>query len=208
MNGHKVNSVADLHNDATTLLNTHVLGSSDVSADGIIRTLVDSINVLKQHWEGADAGVQINDVVTVTNGMIALRNALGSLAVAASEVACNYRDIQRSNGAKQLPELQKLRVNDSTKLQPYTDNRDKVYIDGTALTGKQKIQTANANIVNFISNVTSKKNDILNNWTQGTGRDQADQAFNDFISKYNSTYKPMLETVLEHIDIAIKNYGM
>ena len=96
---HKVQSVQNLYEDAVALFKNGVMGTEDSSADTIINNLGTAINVLKGCWEGKDAGVQINNIVTVFNGMIEIRNALVSLASDSTKIAANYRDIQKSNGA-------------------------------------------------------------------------------------------------------------
>ena len=78
-------------------------------ADGIIADLNSAINTLKETWKGVDAGVQINNVVDVYNGMAAVRNALAGLAKDSSVVAANYRDIQRLNSAS-IDELEPISV--------------------------------------------------------------------------------------------------
>ena len=91
---HKVNSVANLHADATALYNNVVAGGADTSADAIIANLAAGITTLQNCWEGKDAGVQIENLVLVHNAMVEIRNVLGSLASDASKIAANYREIQ------------------------------------------------------------------------------------------------------------------
>ncbi len=204
---HKVASVADLHADSVDLFNRVVTGTDVASAESIIRDLKEGINILRNSWEGADAGVQINDVVTVANAMIGIRNALGELAVGGSEVAYNYREIQRSNGATNLPELARLHSVLMTTLPPYSDTRDTVNINSDALQGKQLIDKAKNEMEVFIEKVKDFKRKMLDeNWTSGAGVNEARDAFDTFVNNFNSKYKPALETVSTHISTALKNY--
>ena len=91
---HKVNSVAQLHEDAVALYNNAVVGGNNTSADSIIANIMAGINNLKGCWEGKDAGTQIQNLVVVHNAMVEIRNALGELAVDSSKIAANYREIQ------------------------------------------------------------------------------------------------------------------
>ena len=57
----------------------------------------------------------------------------------------------------------------------------------------------------FITNVNTKYNEIMDNWTQGTGRNNADQAFTEFLNKA-AEYKKTLTGVSDTIANALKNY--
>ena len=202
---HRVQSVQDLYEDAVSLFKRGVMGTEDQSADTIITNLGNAINILKGCWEGSDAGVQINNIVTVYNGMIDIRNALVSLASDSSKIASNYREIQKSNGA-QLDALIPLVAEERTKLPAYSDTRDTVNITPQANEGKTKVDAANAAMDAFISNVKMYYEKIMQNWTAGTNRDKAQNAFSLFISKSNS-YKELLNNVSVSISNAVKNYN-
>lgn len=202
---HKVNSVANLHADATALYNNVVAGGADTSADAIIANLAAGITTLQNCWEGKDAGVQINNIVTVFNGMIDIRNALVSLASDSSKIASNYREIQKSNGA-QLDTLTPLAAEERTRLPEYSDTRDTINITPQANEGKAKVDAANGAMDAFISNVKMYYEKIMQNWTAGTGRDKAQNAFNSFISKSN-VYKETLNSVSTSITNAVQNYN-
>lgn len=202
---HRVQSVQDLYEDAVALFKRGVMGTEDHSADTIISNLGTAINVLKGCWEGSDAGVQINNIVTVFNGMIDIRNALVSLASDSSKIASNYREIQKSNGA-QLDTLTPLVAEERTKLPAYSDTRDTINITPQANEGKAKVDAANGAMDAFISNVKMYYEKIMQNWTAGTNRDKAQNAFNAFVSKSNS-YKELLNNVSTSIANAVKNYN-
>ncbi len=202
---HKVQSVQNLYEDAVSLFKRGVMGTEDSSADTIINNLGTAINVLKGCWEGKDAGVQINNIVTVFNGMIDIRNALVSLASDSSKIASNYREIQKSNGA-QLDTLTPLAAEERTRLPEYSDTRDTINITPQANEGKAKVDAANGAMDAFISNVKMYYEKIMQNWTAGTGRDKAQNAFNSFISKSN-VYKETLNSVSTSITNAVQNYN-
>ena len=134
---HKVNSVQNLYDDAVGLFNNVVTGGANTSADTIISNIMAGIDNLKGCWEGKDAGVQIQNLVVVHNGMVEIRNALGSLAVDSSKIASNYRNIQNANGAG-LEELGVLNLEERAKTGDYSDTRDTVSITEEANQGKAK----------------------------------------------------------------------
>lgn len=202
---HKVQSVQNLYEDAVALFKRGVMGSEDSSADTIINNLGTAINVLKGCWEGKDAGVQINNIVMVYNGMIEIRNALVSLASDSSKIASNYREIQKSNGA-QLDTLTPLVAEERTMLPEYSDTRDTINITPQANEGKAKVDAANGAMDAFISNVKMYYEKIMQNWTAGTGRDKAQNAFSVFVSRSN-TYKQTLNSVSTSISNAVSNYN-
>ena len=201
---HKVQNVGMLHESATTLYNTHVVGGGEASADSILNNLNQGIENLKMNWKGRDAGVQIQNIVTVYNAMVAVRNALAQLAVDSSKIASNYREIQNANGAG-LEALTVLSFDVKTVLSDYSDMADTVDINPEAETGKSKVDAANNSIDMFISNVRTVYGEIMNNWTMGTGRDSATEAFDSFINASNN-YKQTLADVSASIATALQNY--
>lgn len=202
---HKVNSVQSLHDDAYGLFTNVVIGSGDYSADTIINNLSNGIQILKGSWEGKDAGVQIQNIVLVHNAMVGIRNSLAALAVDSVKIATNYREIQNSNGAG-LESFSPISCEDKTMLEDYTDVRDSVNITPEANNGKAKIDTAVGSMDNFISEVKRYYELIMNNWTAGTGRDKAQEAFDMFISNSNK-YKETLVSASNSISTAIQNYS-
>jgi len=201
---HKVNSVAQLHTDAMALYQNVVAGGADTSAATIIQNLASGIEILKGCWKGKDAGVQIQNVVEVHNAMVKVRNTLEMLCSEATKIASRYRDIQNSNGAG-METLTVLSPSSMGFKEDYTDVSDTISINDEANNGKQKIDNANNNIEGFITDVKKYYGLIMDNWTAGTGRDQAKSAFEEFISKSNQ-YKETLATVSTSITTAIANY--
>ncbi len=201
---HKVNSVQNLYDDAVGLFNNVVTGGANTSADTIISNIMAGIDNLKGCWEGKDAGVQIQNLVVVHNGMVEIRNALGSLAVDSSKIASNYRNIQNANGAG-LEELGVLNLEERAKTGDYSDTRDTVSITEEANQGKAKIDAANDAMDGFIGDVKKYYGQIMDNWTNGTGRDQATEAFDTFLAN-SAKYKETLNNVSNSITQALKNY--
>ena len=201
---HKVNSVAQLHEDAVALYNNAVVGGANTSADSIIANIMAGINNLKGCWEGKDAGTQIQNLIVVHNAMVEIRNALGALAVDSSKIAANYREIQNANGAG-LEQLGALNCDPKTKTEDYTDQRDTISITQEANTGKQKVDAANDAMDGFIQDVKKYYGQIMDNWTAGTGRENAQNAFDSFLNN-SSRYKEILNNVSSSITQAIQNY--
>ena len=202
---HKIQSVQTLYDDAVRLFKVGVMGSDPASADTIINNLGQAINILKGCWEGKDAGVQINNIVTVFNGMVVVRNALSELAADSSKIASNYRGIQNSNGAG-LESLTPLVADEKTKLPEYVDSRDTISITPEANNGKARLDAAAGAMPAFISSVNASYEKIMNNWTVGTGRDKARNAFDTFMAN-SKRYNQILDEVSQSITNAVKNYS-
>ena len=200
---HKVNDVGQLYEDAKNLYNVVV----KEQADKIINDLNAAISTLKNTWKGADAGVQINNVVDVYNGMTAIRNALAGLAKDSSIVAANYREIQRLNSAS-IEALAPLEIDgDKARMEPYEDVRDTIDITPEAINGKTKLDSTNDSYESFAQAVDRYYNAIMGNWQAGPGRNNAEGAFAEFMS--NSTkYKQTLEDVSRSIATALSNYQL
>ena len=203
---HKVLSVQGLHVSAVSLYNELVVGSDSASADTILHNLLMGIENLKTNWKGKDAGYRIQEVIVVYNAMVGVRNALAELAVASSKVAFEYREFQNANGAG-LDGLNYLSFDPKTVLGDYFDNADTIDINPDVNTGKNYLDTANSSIGEFVNRVTSKYNEIMENWTQGPGRDNATEAFQMFLNNAGQ-YRQTLAEVSNNITTALQNYMM
>ena len=203
MMDHKVVDVEELYNEACRLYNEVVCGK----ADTVIDNLAKSIEILKNNWEGIDAGVQINNVVDVYNAMTKIRNVLATLAKDSSFVASKYRDIQKANRAG-LEDLQVLNISEEkVPLEAYSDGRDTININEEALNGKALLDSVNGMYDDFKSAANQSHESIMANWQAGTGRNNAEAAFEEFM-KSADTYKNILADVSDSIAEAIKNYQM
>ena len=107
---HKVQNVEELYRDAEYLYATVVCGTTN-GADEMLGDLQQAVEILKNNWKGADAGVKIQEIVAVHNELVEVRNALALLARDSSKVASNYRRIQIENGAP-LGDLIDINVSD------------------------------------------------------------------------------------------------
>lgn len=204
---HKVASVQTLYDDSMALYNDVVEGSGDYSAKTIIDDLAAGIANLKENWGGKDAGSQIQNVITVHNAMIGVRNALAALANESSKVASNYREIQNSNGAG-LEQISALTAETKTVMGDYSDDRDTIDIRPDVATGQSKVNNAKTEMDLFIPKVRDAYNRIMENWTEGDeSREQAKEAFETFLTNVD-TYKEVLAQASNSIDTAIKNYNM
>lgn len=204
---HKVNSVANLYTSSTDLYNKVVVGTDDTSAASIERNLREGIEELKKSWRGADAVTQINNVITVYNAVVKIKNLLASLTVETSKIASDYRAIQMANGAN-LQELPKLREEaPDTLMSEYADNYEGVNIGQDALLGKNKIDAAETGMTGFAREVGRYFGEIMENWSAGPRREEANQAFDEFIKKVPE-YQKLLSDVSSSVATALQNYGI
>ena len=200
---HKLDNVEQLYSDASYLYTTVVSGNS--GADGMIRELSQAVEILKTNWKGADAGLKIQEVISVCNELVEVRNALAVLAKDSSIVASNYRRIQLENGVP-FGELSPINISDKSPLDEHTDVADTIDINPEADMGRALIDSVRDSIDNFILDAKKTKDDILNNWKVGTGRNNADEAFYKFESNANKN-KEKLESVSSNITKALQNYA-
>ena len=201
---HKVANVQQLHDDAMFLYNNLVVGGEN-SADYILNNLSQSVNNLKNNWKGKDAGVRIQEIIEVHNAMITVRNALAQLSTDSSRVAVNYRNIQIANGAG-LDELSVINYDTKNKLDSHSDTADTIDINPEADIARSLIDGANNSLDTFKTEVQFKMDDIMGNWTVGSGRSAALDAFNSFSANVNK-YKETLSEVSSNITKALQNYN-
>lgn len=200
---HKVQNVEELYLSAQHLYNDIVCGVPS-GADGMLRDLSQAVEVLKNNWKGADAGVKIQEIISVHNELVEVRNALAMLARDSSSVASNYRRIQLENGAA-FGELQSINITDKTDLQPYADNADTIDINPEADLGRSLVDAVRDAIDDFIVDSRKTKDEILGNWQVGTGRNNADEAFYKFESNAKKNKDKLLDVSL-NITKALQNY--
>ena len=200
---HKVVNIQELYDEACRLYNDVVCGK----ADTVIDNLNKAITILKNSWEGMDAGVQINNVVDVYNAMAKIRNVLATLAKESSFVASKYREIQNANraGYEDLPVL--TIGAEKTALESYSDPRDTISINDEALAGKSLLDSVNGMYDDFKTDASHSHDAIMSNWQAGTGRNNAEAAFEKFMNSADK-YKTILQEVSDSIADAIKNYQM
>ena len=203
---HKVLNVSELHRYAKELFDRSVVGGGDSSADTIISNLGEGIQILKNTWKGKDAGVQIQNVVTVYNGMVALRNELAVLAASTTKIAADYREIQNMNGVRG-ESLTTVSADSKTVMDDYSDTRDTVDITAEANNGRMKIESAKNGLERFEVEVRNSLTEIMNNWQAGSGRDKAVELFDGFQSQVGK-YKTVLGEVSQSIATAIQNYSL
>lgn len=201
---HKLINVETLHVDATSLYTSVVMGGEN-SADTMIANLAVAVEILKTNWKGADAGVNIQNVIEVHNELVKVRNALAKLAKDSSTVAANYRDIQIRNGAP-LGDLVPVMTTDKSVLPNHTDDADTIDINPGADGGRVLIVRTKDAIDGFISAARSSKDAILDNWLVGTGRNDADEAFATFEANAKNN-KGKLELASQVITMALQNYS-
>ncbi len=200
---HNIVNVQLLHDQAKEL--------RDIISAGYGRDLFNNLSSgvrnLEQNWIGADAAVQIQNVVGVHNALVVLVNALGEFAVESSKVASNYREIQRTNGATSLEGLSLLTFEPYTNISTNAVSVDTIAINSEATNGREYINSAVENLTKLFEAVSGKYREMIEeNWTQGTGRDSAIEAFNLFSNKYTE-FKTALETVAANVKNALINYG-
>ena len=200
---HNVRNVEELYLSSKSLYDDGIM-NGDNSADGILKNLNDGINNLKINWKGVDAGVKIQEVVTVYNAMVIVRNSLLDLVYKASSIASNYRKIQNANGGR-LTELQILTADAQSIADDYFDNADTIDINPDAAIGRNFIDQARNSLDTFETNVRSKYEDIMGNWRAGTGRAETQNAFEHYMSDIKK-YKEKLLSVSQSISTALGNY--
>ena len=201
---HKVANVQQLHDDAMYLYNNLVVGGEN-SADYILNNLSQSVDNLKSNWRGRDAGVRIQEIIEVHNAMVTVRNALAQLSSDSSRVAVNYRNIQIANGAG-LDELAVINFDTKSRLTEHTDTADTIDINPQAEVGRNLIDGANNALDTFRVEVKARYDDIMGNWTVGSGRNAAKDAFDSFSANVNK-YKETLTEVSSNITKALQNYN-
>ena len=203
---HKVSSVSDLYADAKNLYDNCVVGSSMSSADSLLSYLENGINNLKENWKGIDAGVQINSVIRIYNSTVEVRNALAQLAVDSSKIAAHYRAIQAAN-SNAIDELTPITFEEKGLMSEYEDTQDVIDITIDTLNGKANIDTVVNTLDDFKSAVQSVYGRIMDNWTVGSGRDEAVAAFEGF-SSHVAEYQIVLTAVSNNIAQSLRNYGL
>lgn len=198
---HKVRSVQELYDDAKKLYDEVVLRKGDT----IINNLSQAIQILKNSWEGQDAGIQIQNIIEIYNAMTKIRNALAILARDSTAVASKYRDIQVA-GRADLSVLTPITIDtERILLEPYEDRRDTINITNEATNGKAILDAINNQYDDFKSDARKYYDLIMENWQSGIGRNSAEETFSEFMLNADR-YKSKLEEVSISLANALRNY--
>lgn len=199
---HGVKNVGELHVYSEKLYTDSVASK----ADSIIANLASAIKILKENWKGADAGVNIKDVIDIYNEIVDVRNLLANLAKDSNIIAVGYREIQDGNRAH-LGSLTPISiVTKNRDNEPYSDTADTIYITPSAAAGKDLLGKAAGDIQAFVNSARLYKNEVLTNWYRGPGRNQADTAFDEF-EKNSKAKQAKLEEVANIVGKAVDSYG-
>jgi hypothetical protein len=122
-------------------------------------------------------------------------------------VHSKYREIQNANRAG-YEDLAALTIGaEKNPLEPYSDARDTVNINSEALNGKALLDSVNGMYDEFRSEASRYHDSIMGNWQAGTGRNNAESVFEEFMQSADK-YKQILQDVSDSIADAIKNYQM
>lgn len=200
---HSVKNVGDLHEYSKKLYTETVVSK----ADSIIANLASAIKVLKENWKGADAGVNIKDVIDIYNEIVEVRNLLANLAKDSNVIAVGYREIQDGNRANKGA-LTPISITTKNKdNEPFSDTSDTIYITPSAAAGKDLLSRAAADIQGFVDSAKLYKGEVLANWYSGPGRNQADKAFEDF-EKSSKAKQAKLEDVATIVGKAVDSYNI
>lgn len=197
---HSVENISELHIDAQNLLNNVVFGT----ADTILNDLNSGIEELKASWKGTDAGKNIDDLITVYNGVATFRNELAKLAKAVADIAVDYDRLQVEHGGVSS-NLAPLDYSDRSLKDSYSDNFTGIDINEGAVSGKEHVDSAKNVYESFKEEASAAFNKIMDNWTAGSGREDAEGAFNTFNSKAGE-YTSILTTVSSNVTTVLQNY--
>ena len=199
----KINDLPQLYEDAQKLYTDVVKGK----ADSILNNLDSAISTLKNSWKGKDAGVQINNVVTVYNGVVAVRNALADLAKNSSVVANDYFEILSMNAANVSADGPITIDEVKQPVAPYEDSSNSIDITTEAVNGKSLLDNVNDQYDEFVSTARAYHDSIMGNWLAGPHRNDAEEAFSTFDSN-SAAYKKVISEVSQSVATAIKNYNL
>ena len=200
---HQIRELSALYDSSIKLYNDAVKSK----ADSIITNLNSAINTLKNSWKGKDAGVQINNVVTVYNEMAKIRNVLADLAKRSSTVAADYYELLRLNGAS-VPSAAPVSIDgEKPEMPEYEDIRDTIDITTEAVNGKSLLDSVIDQYDSFASAAFSYHDQIMGEWLKGPDREKTEGLFEEFRSNAEK-YKKILAEVSESINTALKNYKM
>ena len=203
---HKLHNIQQILDDSKRLLEV-VTNGGDTSAYAIIKNLDDAFLNLSDNWKGRDASKQINNLVTVYNGMVGFRQKMSELAIAAYEVGILYSKIQSANGAPvDIPTSLEDDIHPNLK-DHYDDGfASTVDINPQVLDGKSSIDRAKNSFGDLENNFRGLMTSIFNNWTAGDGRSELEEYFQNFSSKFGE-YQQLLDDISKEITTSIGNYG-
>lgn len=182
-------------------LNT--LASSN--GEKLIKNLESDINNLKVHWVGTDATKHINHLISVYNALIELvYQAKRSSSEAASMGVIKVQTAIHSNcGEGSVGEELPSNRPDAASIATLEDTNE-FYCEPASKSDYTLLVQICTDFDNFISQFTSAKDELMNNWISGANRENAVEEFNDFASN-SDLYKNYLIEARDNLEIAVNN---
>ena len=164
------------------------------------------IENLKRDWVGTDATSNINDLIAEFNDLQKFLNmSLSSTSLAMQKIV-EMQEIRKANfGGGQVGDVRKLKDNELT-IEPVQAS-EKYYVDPNITTDYKNLLSICERLKKFRSDYVMDRDDIMNNWTKGNGRDKIVEVFG-MVDDVSTKLEKKINEVVENLDMAIKNANL
>ena len=165
-----------------------------VGGSRIVNGLKSLITSLKTHWIGNDATLHINNLINIYDGVAKIVDNVHIIAHNTSGPIVNAQTIRNSNGGTgEVGIVFQVAESENETLETL-GNTTEYYVDPTgAPQDLTQLQTMKEQFDVFCTEFTTRKEELLSNWTSGLDRDKAVSDFEQFETDAANYKKYFLE---------------
>jgi hypothetical protein len=195
----RVKNLDQAHEQTTKLFDTEnndgveLLGRLDVLIAG-----------LREHWIGEDGTKHINRLIDIHEKLQTFLTATLESTRDAMISVVNLQEVRRSNGGGGQVGQVRSSVSDFQKSIARVETTAEYYIDPTITNDYKVLEEVEEKMKAFDSTFKSQRNELMENWTDGSNRAQVQANF-DEIETLGAEAEKVLAEVKQELNTSIQN---
>lgn len=177
---------------------------SSTQGEKLISSLGTDITNLKNNWKGSDATVHINNLIKVYNAMVDIVTTAKTItAKAGANIIELQRVVSSNGGGLNVGAALNAAAPESIAIQPVEETTE-YYCSPSAKSDYAQLVEICTNFVNFKTQFSDLKKELMANWISGLNKEDAVAAF-DYFDSMTDDYNNYLTSARDNLEIAINN---
>ena len=177
---------------------------SSTSGEKLISSLDTDISNLKTNWKGNDATVHINNLIRVHDALVEVVTSAKAITAAAGAAMSALQKVRNANGGSgtigaDLPG----NAPQYNTIQTVTETTE-YYCKPAAENDYNTLVEICNDFSTFKEDFSTRKSELLSNWTAGCDHETAVSKFNEFVEN-SDTYYTILTSAKDNLGIAVDN---
>lgn len=178
---------------------------TDTKGRDVITKFSTSIEDLKSHWKGSDAVANLTDLSKVYTAVTDLIKDLQRIIVVVNneEVLPLQKHIVSSGGTCTIGNELGITLNVESYISVPTEGLES-WTDNAIIADAENFNSFPTTFENFVNELNSAKDTLLNNWLEGANRAEVVNVFNEFNNNVGD-YKTQVTRVRDNLNIVAEN---